>query len=161
MTDGAAILLREAQPDDLSGIVKLDALRSGERKPKYWRTILDEYAQGDPPGGRVALVAIDGKAVSGFLFGQVRAWEFGSEPCGWVFSVSVHPSHERHGLATRLCDEAAKRFGALGVGLVRTMVRRDDVPMLALFRSMGFSAGPFSELEMRVPVGTLTKEGAV
>ena len=31
------------------------------------------------------------------------------------------------------------------------MVRRADVPMLALFRSMGFGAGPFSELERQIP----------
>ncbi len=159
MTASAPISLRDACPDDLSGIVELDALRAGERKRAWWRKLLEEYAGGDPQGGRVALVAADEDgSVRGYLFGEVRAWEFGSERCGWIFSVAVSPDHERSGLATRLCREAAERFGALGVEMVRTMVRRNDVPMLALFRSMGFRAGPFSELERRVPVAaTKTK----
>lgn len=161
MTEAAPIDLRDARPDDLSGIVELDALRASERKRAWWRSLLDEYAGGDSQGGRVALVAADEDGqVRGYLFGEVRAWEFGSERCGWIFSVAVCPSYERHGLATRLCDEASERFGALGVEMVRTMVRRNDVPMLALFRSMGFRAGPFSELERRTPAAaTKSKRG--
>lgn len=152
MTKAPPLELREAQSGDLAGIVDLDAERSGGRKLRWWRALLDEYAQGDARDGRVALVAADADgSVRGYLFGEVRAWEFGSERCGWIFSVAVCPALERSGLATRLCREATRRFGAIGVDLVRTMVRRNDVPMLALFRSMGFRAGPFSELERRVP----------
>jgi len=160
-----AVGLREIEAADLAGIVDLDALRSGERKPAYWRRILGGY-EGDSErdaalGGHVGLVAVDADgALCGFLLGEVRAWEFGSERCGWIFSVTVHPECERHGLATRLCEAAMRRFAALGVGLVRTMVRRDEVPMLALFRSMGFRAGPFSELERRVSPTIVEKEGA-
>jgi len=146
----AVIEIAEACRTDLEGIVALDRVRAGEAKPAYWLEILGQYL--DHAGGdeRVAVVARDAGGVCGFLFGEVRAWEFGSERCGWIFAVSVSPAHEREGLATRLCEEAFRRFGAMGVDLVRTMVRRRDVPMLALFRSMGFVAGPFSELEMAI-----------
>jgi ribosomal protein S18 acetylase RimI-like enzyme len=153
VTDAATIELREVQPGDVSGIVALDALRSEKRKRAWWCKLLERYGSGKQQDGRVALVAADARGrVHGFLFGEVRAWEFGSERCGWVFSVAVSPTQERTGLATRLCREAMKRFGAMGVDLVRTMVRRNDVPMLAFFRSMGFHAGPFSELQRRIPV---------
>ncbi len=153
MTPAAPIELREVQPDDLSGIADLDALRGGTRKSAWWRALLEEYARGDPQEGRVALVAADAdEGVRGYLFGEVRAWEFGSERCGWIFSVAVCPTCERGGVATRLCNEAIERFGTFGVSHVRTMVRRNDVPMLAFFRSMGFQAGPFSELEQDIPV---------
>ena len=152
MTDAAAIELREVRQSDLSGIVALDALRSEKRKRAWWRKLLEQYGSGKKSDGRVALVAVDARGrVRGFLFGEVRAWEFGSERCGWIFSVAVSPTDERGGLATRLCRDAMKRFGAMGVDLVRTMVRRNDVPMLAFFRSMGFHAGPFSELQRRIP----------
>ncbi len=165
MTEAPAIRLREIRPPDLAGIVDLDALRSGERKSTYWGRILGRYEatceSGAASDGHVALVAVDERGVlCGFLLGEIRAWEFGSERCGWIFSVSVHPDRERHGLATQLCEEAIRRFTAMGVELVRTMVRRDEVPMLALFRSMGFRAGPFSELERRVSLRTIEKEGA-
>ena len=139
--------LSDAGPADLNGIVALDALRDGPPKPAYWGRILDRYG-GGADDQQVALVARNASGlVVGFLFGEVRAWEFGSEPCGWIFSVAVHPICEREGLATRLCEEALRRFRGMGVTMVLTMVRREDVPLLALFRSLDFAAGPFDELE--------------
>lgn len=157
----ADVPIREARADDLQGIVAVDRLRAGPAEPAYWERILTEYALGGTGAARVALVAeaSDGE-LQGFVFGEVRAWEFGSERCGWIFSVAVRPGIERRGLATRLCNAAIERFGSLGVGLVRTMVRRDDVPLLALFRSMGFAAGPFSEMERAVPTSVPREEMA-
>ena len=151
--------IREAAPTDLDGIVALDALRSGSAKPDYWAGIMALYGRGGEASGRVALVAEgENQVVAGFLFGEVRAWEFGSEPCGWIFSVAVHPDLERHGTATRLCEEAERCFGAMGVDLVRTMVRRNDIPLLALFRSMGFVAGAFTEMEKAIPLAMRRRE---
>lgn len=144
-----AALIREARASDVGGIVTVDRLHSGAAKSEYWARILEQY--GARADDRVALVAVGSdEEVLGFLFGEVRAWEFGSERCGWIFSVAVRPSAERLGVATRLCADAVRCFGTMGVELVRTMVRRNDVPLLALFRSMGFVAGPFSELERAV-----------
>ncbi len=143
--------LRAARRTDLEGIVALDAIRAGRPKPDYWARILRAFSAGGGREGRVALVAVnDERRVMGFVFGEVRAWEFGSERCGWIFAIAVHPACERRGLATRLCAEVTRRFAREGVTLVRTMVRRNHIPLLSLFRSLGFVAGPFSELERRV-----------
>ena len=80
-------VLREVRPADVNQIAEIDAERTGTRKPAYWRRIVEEYGSGIQ--GRVALVAAAGRKVQGFLFGEVRAWEFGSERCGWIFSVAV------------------------------------------------------------------------
>jgi ribosomal protein S18 acetylase RimI-like enzyme len=146
---------------DLDAVVALDASRTGVEKRDYWRGILSAYGDPAERGRRVALLAEDESGeTAGFLFGEVRAWEFGSEPCGWIFSVAVHPDRERRGLGTRLCEEAVLGFRALGVGVVRTMVRRSDVTLQALFRSMGFAAGPFSELELEVAAPVETRAAA-
>ena len=81
------------------------------------------------------------------LVGDVRAWEFGSETAGWIFAIAVDPRAERHGVGHQLVTEAGRRFAALGVKTVRTMVRRDDVPVLRFFRSARFTGGPYLELE--------------
>lgn len=39
------------------------------------------------------------------------------------------------------------RFRDLGVSRVRTMVRRNDVPVLSFFRSSRFVGGPYVQLE--------------
>lgn len=146
-------VIRDVRPEDVEGIVDIDAQRTRTPKLRYWKAILKQYARRE--SGRVALIAdVDEGAIQGFLFGEVRAWEFGSERCGWIFSVAVRPEAERSGLATRLCEDAIRRFGSMGVGLVRTMVRRNDIPMLSLFRSMGFSAGPFSEMQLAMAPAT-------
>jgi ribosomal protein S18 acetylase RimI-like enzyme len=144
-----ALVIRDAGPPDLEGIVRVDARNTGRSKPAYWRRMLEAY--GRDQKGRVALVAMgDGGAVLGHLLGEIRAWEFGSEPCGWIFAVAVDPDHGRRGLARGLCRHAMARFRAMGVPVVRTMVRRNDVPVLSFFRSMGFVAGPFTEMEKTI-----------
>ena len=141
--------VRDARRGDLAGIVAVDAAITGEAKPAYWQRILEAY--GGAPKDRVALVAVDDAGeIVGHLFGEVRAWEFGSAPCGWVFSIGVQPRRARKGTATELCRHALARFHDLGVDVIRTMVRRGDVPVLAFFRSQGFVGGPFSEMERRI-----------
>ena len=146
------LTVRDVVAEDLSAIVALDAARGGDPKPDYWSGILTAWLRhANGTDEHVALVAVDDDgALQGVLFGEVRAWEFGSERCGWIFSLSVHPASERGGVATHLSETAIERFGDMGVELVRTMVRRNDVPMLSFFRSQGFAGGPFSELERPV-----------
>jgi ribosomal protein S18 acetylase RimI-like enzyme len=78
----------------------------------------------------------------------VRAFEFGSEPCGWILEVGVDPAQTRHGVASALLAEAVDRLRASGVSTIRTMVKRNDVPMLTFFRTNGFAGGPYVQLEL-------------
>lgn len=140
--------LRAIRPDDAPALSRIDAAHTGESKPAWWDEVVKRHARRGPGGSsRVGIVAAEGERVVGYVLGQVRAFEFGSEPCGWIYAVGVHPSRLRAGIARTLLAEATARFEAMGVKLVRTMVRRDDVPVLTLFRTEGFVAGPFVELE--------------
>lgn len=102
--------------------------------------------EGDAP--TVALVGVTPRGrVAAYLVGEARSWEFGSEPAGWIFALGVDPRDARKGIGTLLLQEAERRFAALGVRTVRTMVRKDDVAVLRFFRSGHFAAGPYLELE--------------
>jgi ribosomal protein S18 acetylase RimI-like enzyme len=97
----------------------------------------------------IALVGLDEKErVIGYLIGEVREWEFGSEASGWIFALGVDPKSEGAGLGKQLRDEAIARFEKLGVKRVRTMVKKSDVRVLRFFRDAGFNAGPYVELEL-------------
>ena len=85
-------------------------------------------------------------ALLGFVLGEVRAWEFGSEPCGWVYAIAVDPKARQTGLGAALLDAMALRFRDCGVGKVRTMVARDDRLLLLFFRAAGMTTGPYLEL---------------
>jgi ribosomal protein S18 acetylase RimI-like enzyme len=135
-------------PADFDPVVRIDALHTGESKPSYWRTIFDRFVDGPRDGFRVGLAARDGGRLVGYLFGEVRAFEFGSEACGWVFGLGVDPAALRAGIGNTLLAESCRRFHAAGVSRIRTMVVRNDVPVLSFFRSNGFVAGSFVQLEV-------------
>lgn len=136
------------RPDDLAAVIRLDARLTGRRKAAYWRTFFDDFVGGGPSEARVGLAAREGERLCGYLLGEVRAFEFGSPPCGWIFAVGVDPAQAHHGVGSALVAAAAKRFRRARASAVRTMVRRNDVPLLAFFRSNGFVGGSFTQLEL-------------
>lgn len=150
MTVGArpAVSVRPLEASDLAAIVRLDALHTGLPKPDYWQRVVREFVEPSDERARVGLVAVSEGEVTGFVLADVRAFEFGSEPCGWILEVGVEPRFARQGVASRLLAEAGRRLRAHGVTTVRTMVRRNDVPMLTFFRTNGFAGGPFVQLEL-------------
>lgn len=129
-------------------MIEIDALHTGERKPRYWRRVLSDFLSPDDAERRVGLAAAEDGKLVGYLLGEVRAFEFGSEACGWVFAVGVEPELSRGGIASGLLKEACARFRAAGVATVRTMVRRSDIPVLSFFRTNGFVGGAFYQLEL-------------
>jgi len=146
-----ALRIRRVLPADIPGIIALDRQVTGLAKPGYWREAFKTYSRRRAKDG-IFLVAEDaisspGKGVLGFIIGEVRAWEFGSEPCGWVFALSVDPSARVRGVGEALFEAVAAELKKAGVSKMRTMVARDNrLPML-FFRGMGMVAGPYIQLE--------------
>jgi len=138
-----ALRVRDLVPEDLPDVIRIDAAHSGSEKRDYWASVLRDFRGPQ----RIRLAAETGGRVVGHLLGEVRAFEFGSEPCGWVFAVGVDPGHLRQGVAATLLGAACRRFRKAGARRVRTMVRRDDVAMLSFFRAAGMVGGPFVQLE--------------
>ena len=142
------VRVRDLAEADLDDVVRIDGLHTGERKPDYWRGVLRGFLEADPQRVRVGLAAGAAGPMVGYLLGEVRAFEFGSEPCGWIFAVGVDPALARGRVASGLLAEACRRFQRAGVTRVRTMVLRNNVPVLSFFRSKGFVAGRFVQLEL-------------
>jgi ribosomal protein S18 acetylase RimI-like enzyme len=143
--------LRNLRPADQAEVVRLDALHTGRRKPAYWRRVFEGFVHAGRGAHRVGLAAEQDGRLVGYLIGEVRAFEFGSEPCGWIFAVGVDPACLRRGIASSLLSEARRGFARHGVRTLRTMVRRDDVRLMSFFRSSGFVGGRFLQLEAPMP----------
>ena len=141
------IVVRSLERGDLPAVARIDALHTGRVDTSSWERAFARLFDDAADGPRVGIAAQSGGRLVGYLLGEVRAFEFGSGPCGWVFAVGVSPGSVRRGVASRLLEEACRRFREAGIGSVRTMVRRNDVPVLSFFRSNGFVAGRFFELE--------------
>ena len=139
--------MRAVQRADLDQVIAIDAGVTGLEKRKYWASVYRRYGSGERSEQQF-LVAIDQGRVVGFIIGEVRDWEFGSPPCGWVFAIDVDPQARLGGVGTRLLEAISASFRSAGVRKLRTMLARDNTLILSFFRSQGLMAGPLISLEM-------------
>ena len=138
--------IRGALATDIDAVTGIDERITNLKKTEYWTDMFERYGN---RANRFFLIAENAdKDVIGFIIGEVRTWEFGSQPSGWVFAIGVDP-------ATRLNKVGSALFGAIcdclaeaGVDTVRTMLARDDELNMTFFRSQGMMGGPFLQLEM-------------
>lgn len=142
----APVRVRPARRGDLAAVIAIDARVTGVAKREYWRGVFRRYGSAAAPG-RQFLVAEADRLVAGFVIGEIRDWEFGSPPCGWVFAIDVDPAFRQRGIGTLMLAAIAEGFRRAGVTTIRTMLARDNALVLAFFRSQGMMAAPFIPLE--------------
>jgi GNAT superfamily N-acetyltransferase len=143
----ASLAVRPVEVRDLDAIIALDAAVTGLAKPDYWYELFHRYGTRGRQQ-RFFLVGDAAGEIQGFVIGEVRDWEFGSPPCGWVFGINVRPNARLDGVGTRLLEAIVGAFRRAGVTKVRTLLARDNNLVLSFFRSQGMTAAPFIPLEL-------------
>jgi ribosomal protein S18 acetylase RimI-like enzyme len=149
--DQDALTIRAVRATDIPQVIALDQRITGLAKADYWRQAYERYGR-TRPNERFFLVAVPakrnvGRRVLGFIIGEIRAWEFGSEPCGWVFALSVDPDARLLGVGEQLFLAMSEKFKQAGMSKMRTMVARDNRLHSLFFRGEGMMAGPYIQLE--------------
>ena len=142
---GGDLTIRVAESADIEAVCGLDERITGLAKPDYWRASFANFS--GRPDGYFLIAEADGR-FCGFIIGEVRAWEFGSPPCGWIFAIGVDPGQRLRKVGSRLFATLCQRMRENGVKTVRTMLGRDDALNMSFFRSQGMMGGPFIQLEM-------------
>ncbi len=138
--------IRVAKATDIPAVSRLDANITGIAKPDYWNDMFERYGTRER---RYFLVSENGNGeVIGFIIGEVRAWEFGSPPSGWIFALGVDPHSRLNKVGSSMFAAICDCLAGDGVDQVRTMLARDDELNMTFFRSQGMMGGPFIELEM-------------
>ena len=145
--------IRKAVPNDAASLVSLDERVTGMRKTDYWHDLFKRLRVRPPADLFIYLAepaqGVEGDArVLGFVIGEVRAWEFGSDQCGWVFAIGVDPQARELGIGEALLARISDSFREVGVRTVRTMIARDNHLLMSFFRSEGMTAGPYLQLEL-------------
>ena len=145
------INIRRVREGDLGHVIALDERVTGIAKADYWHDVYERYAK-RRVDERFFLVAEGSDDLSeprllGYIIGEVRTWEFGSEPCGWVFAFSVEPGTRLQGIGEKLFEAMSEEFKQAGIVTMRTMVARQNQLHMAFFRSEGMVAGPYIQLE--------------
>ena len=139
-------LIRPVLAGDLEKIIAVDAQTTGIEKAEYWRQRFHGYvAQGRQPS--YFLVAERNGDIDGLIIGEIRDWEFGTPPCGWVVGISVRPEARLSGVATGLLNALCDSFRKAGMTKVRTLLVFDDLLVMKFYRSQGMMAAPIITLE--------------
>jgi len=146
-TASDSVTVRPAKRRDLDQVVAIDAGVTGIEKTDYWRTVFRRYGVPGAHQRQFLVAAAEGRVV-GYVIGEVRDWEFGSPPCGWVFAINVDPQTRLAGIGTRLLQALSAAFRRAGVRKMRTMLARENTLILSFFRSQGMMAGSLIPLEM-------------
>jgi GNAT superfamily N-acetyltransferase len=144
--EAGELRVRPVEAADLGQVIAIDAEITGLEKTDYWYELFHRYG-GGRTRQRLFLVAETGDLIQGFIIGEIRDWEFGSAPCGWVFGLSVRSGARLGGVGTRMLEGICEGFRHAGVHKVRTLLARDNGLVLSFFRSQGMMAAPFIPLE--------------
>jgi len=142
--------IRPVRRGDLDAVIAIDTQVTGLEKRDYWRSVYRRYGESATTPSAQFLVAEARGEVVGFIIGEVRDWEFGAPPCGWVFAIDVRPDARLAGIGTRLLESICAGFRRAGVRKVRTMLASDNTLILSFFRSQGMMAGRFLPLELEL-----------
>ena len=140
--------MRPVRRSDLDAVIGIDAKVTGIEKRSYWQSIYRRYGVSARGERRWFLIAETEGRVVGFLIGEVRDWEFGSPPCGWVFALDVDPGVRQAGIASQLLAALNAGLRRAGVRKLRTLLARDNMLILSFFRSQGMMAAPLISLEL-------------
>jgi len=141
----AVLRVRRVRRADLAQVIEIDARSTGLRKAGYWAGVLRRYGSGR--GQHWFLVAERAGRIEGYVIGEVRDWEFGAPPCGWVFGINVRAEARVGGIGARLLQAISAGFQSCGVRSLRTLLARDNALVLSFFRSQGLMAAPVIPLE--------------
>ena len=142
--------VRRARQADIPSVAALDSRVTSLAKTTHWQELFERNRRPRHADQFFFLVAIApsaNAALLGFIVGEIRAWEFGSAPCGWVYAMAVDPDAREQRVGEALLDAIGDAFRRAGVTKMRTMVAKDNrLPML-FFRGEGMMAGPYIQLE--------------
>lgn len=141
------VRIRKATVEDMEAIISIDSQMSGQTKRDYWAEVFKKYTEPQQKK-HFFVVAQTATEVIGYMVGEIRSWEFGAPPTGWILVLAVKPEYHLEGVATKMLGPICDGFRNAGIKLVRTMSTRDDLSILSFFRSQGMMAGRYIELEM-------------
>jgi ribosomal protein S18 acetylase RimI-like enzyme len=140
----AAIEVRFLGMNDLEDILRIGKKSLGERYSdnserlvSLKETAVYHLEHGDPLMNLGA--EIDGKLV-GFMFGEIRRWEFGrGDMSGWILILGVDPEYQGMGAGRKLGSMLLDHFRKKNVTKIRTLVEWHDGELISYFKSLGFT----------------------
>jgi GNAT superfamily N-acetyltransferase/biotin operon repressor len=151
----AAVVTRLLGMDDLDEILQIadkiereNNSEKAERMASLKETAVYQLEYGDPLLNLGA--EIDGK-LTGFIFGEVKFWEFGrGEKTGWIKVLGVDQDFQGMGVGHKLGETLLGHFKKMNVKKVRTLVDWYEGDLISYFKSLGFNMLGMLPLEKEI-----------
>ena len=137
--------IRKMTPADVKAILAVDEKIAGGQRAASWQERIERYLELYYPP--ICLVAETAGSVVGFIMGDVRGWEYGLRAGGWIDIMGVDPGYQKMGIGRRLVDAFVQQCRGEGAKTVHVVVREEDNPMQAFFRSVDFRRGRLVDFE--------------
>ena len=144
------ISVRRMRTQDAEAVLRIDEKITGTPHEAQWESRIIERVCNNPLGCLVA--EAQGKVV-GFIFGDIRGWEFAIPKSGWIEIVGVDPEYQGKGVARALIEKLHVYFRNHNVVKVMTMVNWNDGGLVSFFRTLGFERSDFIVLDKGVGSG--------
>ncbi|HKZ23931.1 MAG TPA: GNAT family N-acetyltransferase [Thermoplasmata archaeon] len=146
----AKIKVRPLTEIDVPEIERIEkAITKSPRTSSLGRHVREQLKRGD---AKACLVAEVDEKFAGFIVGDVRPWEFGTDrDVGWIKVVGVDPAAQGHGVGKALGDALLAYFKERRVERVRTLVEWHSGDMIAYFKTLGFNRSDLVTLERELP----------
>lgn len=136
------VIIRNMKAQDVSAIVNLDRRISGKERAPSWPQMVTRYLEMYYPP--LCFVAEQSGNVIGFIFGDVRGWEYALPVSGWIDIMGVDSDYRGQGIGRKLVlafvDECHRRGMRTHI-----MVRDDDERLLRFLTSLDFERGKLIE----------------
>ncbi len=151
----AAITVKMLGMDDLEDILRIAESieretdsEKAERMASLKETAIYQLQHGEPMLNLGA--EVDGKLV-GFIFGEIKLWEFGrSEKTGWIKVLGVDREYQGMGAGQKMGETIILHFQKKNVKKVRTLVDWYEGDVISYFKSLGFSMLNMLSLEKEI-----------
>ncbi len=142
--------MRRMRTQDAEAVLRIDEKITGTPHEAQWESRIIEHLSNNPLG---CLVAESQGKVVGFIFGEIRGWEFAIPKSGWIEIVGVDPEFQGKGVARALIEKLHVYFRNHNVVRVMTMVNWNDGGLVSFFRALGFERSDFIILDKGVDPG--------
>jgi len=135
--------IRLLKIEDLEDILRIEKkiekennLESSEKMEYLKETAVYHLQHGDPLMNLGA--EIEGRLV-GFIFAEIRLWEFGrGEKTGWIKVLGIDPEYQGKGVGHKLGETLLSHFKRKNIKKVRTLVDWYEGDLISYFKSLGF-----------------------
>ncbi|NNF83628.1 MAG: GNAT family N-acetyltransferase [Deltaproteobacteria bacterium] len=138
------VTVRRMRTQDSEDVLRIDEKITGTPNEAQWESRIIDQMTRNPLG---CLVAEAKGEVVGFIFGEIRGWEFAIPKSGWIEIVGVDPEYHGKGVARVLIEKLHVYFQNHNVERVMTMVNWNDPGLVSFFRAVGFERSEFIILE--------------